>query len=682
MATSLNTPLTGEIWHLSIEDLLQPLQEAPRLGGPGPFVINLSASSAPIASPAKQLAEFTATAHVYQIQRTEDRRPRYRLRLGPFLTEDEADAVLAKVREIYPSALTATAESDDLRTISSLQTKAEALATGRHANRTAAPSPAAASAPTLRAVPAGTAAAASSGAPATANAPASASAPAAFVPRAATSAPTNHKPQPAATSQPPVLTALVPPAPAVAPAAELRATPAPPAQPAAPPTASAASQAAVAATHGAAHAIDTQPSARPQPVPAAPARAVAPAPAPAPPQTPVRAQAAPASPPVMAAPPPVITAPPVMGAPPPKAAASPPVTAAPAMARSLPQPLAIPVLSDTVSLVRRPPVRATARRAVPAKVHTPKPIPVITHKVIPTITHKLVPTITEEVEFAPAPIPIAAVKAEPATPAPAAPASKPAQVLETSVPAAVKSAPTVPGAAPIKAVASRPAATLLKPAAPWVKPAAPWVKPAAPGVKPACAAPAAIKPMPHQPMPAPLKALLPPSVRRVEALNEPLPNLESTQTLRPLTQLELEDDTVSRWFVIQLSLAEESFDPDSLPNLDIFGEYRLYSVAGIDQGKVMHALRLGFFAEAGAAAAVASYLSAFYEKPTIKRISTAERNRFSDQRVEARMDVGATGRHAVIEITSERVVREKRTTATVMPMPVRPGGVASGGAPR
>jgi hypothetical protein len=188
--------------------------------------------------------------------------------------------------------------------------------------------------------------------------------------------------------------------------------------------------------------------------------------------------------------------------------------------------------------------------------------------------------------------------------------------------------------------------------------------------------------MSHQAMPAPLKALLAPSARRVEALNQPLPNLESTQTLRPLTQLELEDDTISRWFVIQLSLAEEGFDPDSLPNLDIFGEYRLYSVAGIDQGKVMHALRLGFFAEEGAAAAVASYLSAFYEKPAIKRISTAERDRFSDQRVEARMDVGGTGRHTVIEITSERVVREKRTTATVMPMPARPAGVAGGGTPR
>jgi hypothetical protein len=162
-------------------------------------------------------------------------------------------------------------------------------------------------------------------------------------------------------------------------------------------------------------------------------------------------------------------------------------------------------------------------------------------------------------------------------------------------------------------------------------------------------------------------------------LSQPLPNLESTQTLRPLTQLELEDDSVTRWFVIQLSISEDGFDPDSLPNLDIFGEYRLYSVLGIDQGKVLHALRLGFFAEEGAAAAVASYLSAFYEKPTIKRISTAERDRFNDQRVEARMDVGATGRHAVIEITDERVVRQKRTTATVMPMPPRPAGATDGG---
>jgi len=115
-----------------------------------------------------------------------------------------------------------------------------------------------------------------------------------------------------------------------------------------------------------------------------------------------------------------------------------------------------------------------------------------------------------------------------------------------------------------------------------------------------------------------------------------------------------------------LSLADQAFDPDTVPNLDIFSEYRLYSVAGIDQGQIMHALRLGFFGEEGAAVAVASYLAEYYDKPTVKRVSAAERDRFSDQVVEARKDIGATGRHTVIEITDELVVRKNRITSPLV----------------
>ena len=89
-------------------------------------------------------------------------------------------------------------------------------------------------------------------------------------------------------------------------------------------------------------------------------------------------------------------------------------------------------------------------------------------------------------------------------------------------------------------------------------------------------------------------------------------------------------------------------------------------------------MRLGFFAGESAASAVAAYLGRFYDKPVVKRISVAERTRFSDQRVEARKDIGATGKHAVIEITDEIVVRQKRAApATVTPIatraPVPPG---------
>src|ERR1700742_990782 len=123
MATQMNAPVAGEIWHLSIEDLFQPVQGAPRLGGDGPFVINLSVSTAPINLPTKP---FTSRqdAHVYQIQVSEDGRTRFRLRLGPFKTEDEADALLAEVRDTYPGVPTATASGSDLRAIESMAARA------------------------------------------------------------------------------------------------------------------------------------------------------------------------------------------------------------------------------------------------------------------------------------------------------------------------------------------------------------------------------------------------------------------------------------------------------------------------------------------------------------------------------------------------------------------------------
>jgi len=373
MAAPIDTALSGDIWHLGIDDLFAPLPETIRLGGPGPFVINLTTSSAPITLPAKSIAGCEH-AQLYQLQRLEDRRPRYRLRVGPFASEDEADAILKIVRDTYPGALTATADSEDLRVIANLQPKAVA-------------------------------------------------------PPAA---------KPAA--------AIVPPPPVMKPAAAF--TPPPAAKPAA-----------------------------------------------APPVLTVEQKVSVRTP-----------------------AAKPPLSVMPAV-------VAPPVLRVEQKIA----MRAPEPRHVPASV-------------------------------------------------------------------------------------------------PAIKAATPAVPPAGP----------------------------------VHKLNTPLPDLESTQTVRALTQLELNDEQASRWFVIQLSLSEDAYDPETVPNLDIFSVYRLYCVAGIDQGRIVHALRLGFFSEEIAASAVASYLAAFYDKPAIKRVSAAERQRFADQSLKARKDVGATGRQAVIEITDERFVRERR----------------------
>jgi hypothetical protein len=150
--------------------------------------------------------------------------------------------------------------------------------------------------------------------------------------------------------------------------------------------------------------------------------------------------------------------------------------------------------------------------------------------------------------------------------------------------------------------------------------------------------------------------------RDVARAGTPTASLESTQTLRPLTPLELGEHEAARWFVVQLALSDDAFDPDALPHLDIFSLYRLYTVIGMDQGRLVHALRLGFFGEEVGARAVASYLASFYDDPIVKRVSVAERDRFADQRVEARKDVGATGRHLSIEITDELVVRGRRSS--------------------
>jgi hypothetical protein len=603
MATPINAPMAGEIWHLSIEDLFQPVQEAPRLGGDGPFVINLSASSAPVSIPTKAFAGCS-DAHVYQIQVTEDGRTRYRLRLGPFATEDQADAILAVARDTYPGALTATAGASDLRVIGSMQAKvdsrrssarkpADATATEKSAPKKAAaenrapekPAKNKADAeisidiawptPELVSPPPGPVRAAATVSPAAAPQvaiPPAAAAPLELAPEWAlpeldiplpdsreagwvanvTPVLTEVVAPPIKASAPkiaaptrvaaPTLTEVVAPkakAPVVTAPAPTAAQPAVP-KPAATTKAPAPKSAAPVAA---------APIASVSPVAAAPIASVSvvATPEPAPKQAAPIPIAAP--PPKIAAPPPKITAPPPkITAPPPKITAPPPRIAAP-----------------------------------PPKIAAPPP-----KIAAPPVVEKRAPMLTQS-------------------------------LLSLS-----------------KAAAARLRHSAMKPSAGKLTSLQHVVVATAP-------APA-------------------PAAREVKKLEEPLESLESTQTMRALTTTELEDDEVSRWFVIQLALADEAFDPDAVPNLDIFSEYRLYSVAGIDQGRIVHALRLGFFREEIGAVAVASYLAAYWDEPTITRVSLAERDRFADQRVEARKDVGATGRHAVIEITDELVARRRRSS--------------------
>jgi hypothetical protein len=562
MAAPINTPLTGDIWHLSIDDLLAPLPEAPRLGGPGPFVINLSVSTAPIGLPMKPIARHL-NAHVYQIQRVEDGRTRYRLRLGPFADEDNADAVLMAVRDIYPSALTATAGADDLRVIATMQAKVDAQQppADKPAKPPAPMSISAAAPPLLQ------------------------------MSSSMTSSPVLTAPM----RSPPVTAASVV-------------------------------------------------TAQVQPSPATPPLLTTPLQSPsvtAPSVLMTQVQAPPVVPPVLTTPlqSPSLTAPPVL-----TTQVQPPPGARPVPTTPMRSPPATPPLMTQPALtpVRIPTIGAP-QAVAPLTLATPAPstiAPAVAAPPLRTPAARTPPVMTTPVATTPLAPP----------PAPTTPMAS--QVPVTSV-SAVRTPPilTTPVAAPA------PAPRVMAPTASAAAAPAAAAPAAAASTRPP--APSAVPPLPAQTPPTPVPRL-------VERLSEPLANLESTQTVRLLTSVELEDEQALRWYVIQLSLSDQAFDPDTVPNLDIFSEYRLYSVAAIDQGQIMHALRLGFFGEEAAAVAVASYLAEYYDKPSVKRVSAAERERFSDRVVEARKDIGATGRHTVIEITDELVVRKNRITSPLV----------------
>ena len=596
----INAPMAGEIWHLSIEDLFQPVQEAPRLGGDGPFVINLSASTAPISIPTKA---FTARrdAHVYQIQVTEDGRTRYRLRLGPFDVEDEADAVLAEVRDTYPGALTATAGAADLRVIANMQAKLDARQAVARAPVEmpvkVAPISLAADEPKSKEADAEISIDIAWLTPKVRTAPAPVLTEVAVPVKAATPETVAPVPVPIAA---PVLTeavALKPRAPAAA------------AQKAAAEKA-AAQRAAMEKAEAEKAAIERVAAEKAAAQKAAMEKAAAE-----------------------------------------KAAAEKAAAERAAMEKAAAQKAAAEkAAAEKAAAEKAAAQKAAAEKAAAQKAAAEK---AAAEK---AAAEKAAAEKAAAEKAAAEKAAAQKAAAEKAAMERAATEKAAAQKVAAQK-AAMEKAAAQKAAATLKAPTEKPMHVLRQSIASPLKAFATKLRPST------IVPPPRLTSLQHV-----VVATAPvPAAREVKKLDEPLDSLESTQTMRALTATELEDVEASRWFVIQLALADHAFDPDAVPNLDIFSEYRLYSVAGSDQGRIVHSLRLGFFREEIAAVAVASYLGAFWDKPMIKRVSLAERERFADQRVEARKDVGATGRHAVIEITDELVARRRRSSRSTAP---------------
>lgn len=240
---------------------------------------------------------------------------------------------------------------------------------------------------------------------------------------------------------------------------------------------------------------------------------------------------------------------------------------------------------------------------------------------------------------------------------PAEPASK-ADVVPFHVARGIK----VPEIALELAPEARPAAkskdvpTVQQKAAPSraSRAAAPAPKPAAPSAKPAA---------PAKPAPALREALPPPP----QIIEDYIPVLDTTLTLRTLTQAEIDDPNQPKWYVVQLAQSDHPVNLEAMPKLDIFSAYSLYSVAITTGGTIRHALRLGFFREEVSAEAVAGYLKTFFASPSVARVSSAEYTRFA----EPLRKPEAAGTAA------DKVVQLKRTASQAAPAPAKPAPSAA-----
>jgi hypothetical protein len=494
------------------------------------FVINLCASMAPLANVGKTLPGLE-TYRLYQVARREDGRTRYRLRLGFFTAEADAEAVLNSVRDAYPTAFTACLCDEDRKFTRGFLPESAPAAQ--------APKPVAV-APKIAVV--------------VENKPAAKPAP------AKVAAPAVKPTAKAAASDTVTVKALTP---AAKPAAvQTRVEPKP-----------------TSADATARHKRIAEPSAaKPAPV-------------------------AKAQPPVAPTPSVEIELswdPPALQ--PPANAAASQVVAPTFKTQDV---IKAPAPATTTPATKVAAAKAPAKAAVePKKAEAPKQPP---KKASIEQPSKLLANIELTLESEPS---------APAAKAPATTTSKePFRVGKgVEIPSTSLALEAEPTAVPAKA-ATPPAATTAKPAA--AKPAA--VKPIADISKMKAAqasAPAAIK-----------AAVMPTSVRKVEG---PPPDLDSTQTIRALTSDELKDESQEKYFAIQLAVSDQPVNLDTMPRLDIFEAYRLYSVASAGSGKITHSLRIGFFREDHSAEAVAGYLKTFFASPTVVRISIAEQARFKD----------------------------------------------------
>jgi hypothetical protein len=175
---------------------------------------------------------------------------------------------------------------------------------------------------------------------------------------------------------------------------------------------------------------------------------------------------------------------------------------------------------------------------------------------------------------------------------------------------------------------------------------------------------------------------LPENIRKLTGVSAPVKSdgpvlIDSTQTLRLLTETELADADAPAWFAVQVAVSDQPINLDAMPKLDIFKAFRLYSIAQTREGRIEHSLRLGFFRESVSAEAVTGYLKTFFGTPEVLRVSAAEQARFADPPAPPVLTDSAGKSARVVQLHPDKAAKSGPATAPVLsnapaPKPARP----------
>jgi len=106
-------------------------------------------------------------------------------------------------------------------------------------------------------------------------------------------------------------------------------------------------------------------------------------------------------------------------------------------------------------------------------------------------------------------------------------------------------------------------------------------------------------------------------------------DVDSTQTVRALSETELYDSHQPQWYAVQLVISDRPINLDMMPRLEAFAAHRLYALAAKHETGTWHALRLGFFPDEQSAEALCEHLRTYFAAPTTVRVSAAEQLRFA-----------------------------------------------------